>query len=117
MADVAGIRCARHIQKKLPGTGQRFRLSQKLPLPFKSEMRQLVQSDKKIFRALILIDVIFVRAVAEPRGAPVIPRDDIASTRCSSDTSSAVYPAKISKQRRFQFRKSSTQQKRVNAIV
>ena len=49
---------------------------EKLPLA-QSEERQLIDADEQKFRALILVDVIFVAAVAEARGRAVLPRDDV----------------------------------------
>ena len=49
---------------------------QKLPL-LQREVRQLIDADEKIFRALIAVDIVFSVAVSKPRRRAVEPRDDV----------------------------------------
>src|SRR4029077_7562088 len=75
MADVAGIGGRGHARKRA-GHRTAIAAGKKLPLA-KGEKSQLVNSDEKKFRALVLINVAFVLAVAEARGRAVLPFDDV----------------------------------------
>src|SRR5690349_3643797 len=81
MADVAGIAGSGHARDDgLPFVdsgsvklnGAPISRSQELPL-LQSEMRQLIDADEQKLRALVLVDIIFVAAVAEARSRAVAP--------------------------------------------
>src|SRR6202030_2454000 len=75
VADVAGIAGAGHARHTL-WNGTTIARREKLPL-LQREVRQLVEPDKQKLRALILVDVVFVAAVAESGGRAVVPGDDV----------------------------------------
>src|SRR5713226_8148786 len=78
-------------------------------------MRELIDSDKKKLRALILVDVILVAAVTEARGRSVFPGNDVLRGVVTFVPRARHVPPEVRKQRRLEFRKGSPQQERVTA--
>jgi hypothetical protein len=75
VADVAGVRRARHAGKG-SGYGTAVAAGEELPLA-QGEEREFVDTDEKKFRALVLVDVRFGLAIAESRGRTIFPFDDV----------------------------------------
>ena len=85
VADVARVGRAGHVRANgLPCPlaacvcldGAAIAAGQKLPL-FQREVRQLIDADEQKLRALVLVHVVFVAAIAEARCRAVLPRDDM----------------------------------------
>jgi hypothetical protein len=75
MPDVAGIAGPGHA-RNASGYRAAIARSEKLPL-LQREVSELIEPDEQELRALILVDVIFVPAVAEASGRTVVPGDDV----------------------------------------
>src|SRR6266404_4058578 len=113
MPDVAGVAGAGHA-REASGHGTAIARSQKLPL-LQREVRELIDADEKKLRALILVDVVFVAAVAEARGRSVTPRDDVLRFVVLAIEFPRYVATKISEERRFQFRIGAAQEQRIRA--
>ena len=115
VADVAGVGGTGHARKRARhGTSVAAR--EELPLA-ESEERELVNADEKKFRALILVHVVFVLAVAEARGGIIQPGDQVFRFVVALVKLARNIAAKIKQQRLFQFRKSPAQQQRVRGAM
>ena len=75
VADVSRIRRAGHVADAARH-GAAIARGQELPL-LEREMRQLIDADEQKFRALILVDIALIAAVAEARGRAVVPGDQV----------------------------------------
>src|SRR5712691_12739676 len=75
VADVPRVRRAGHGAKAFRH-GAAVARSEKLPL-LQREMRQLVEADEQELRALVLVNVVLVAAVAEARGRTVFPSYEV----------------------------------------
>src|SRR6266571_166419 len=86
--------------------------SEELPL-LQREVRQLVEADEQKLRALVLVNVVLVAAVAEARGRTVCPGHDVLRFAVALVKSARHVAAKVSEQRRFQLRIGPPKEQRV----
>ncbi len=114
MADVSRIRRSSHAGKT-PPHGTAVARSEELPL-LQREVRQLVEPDEQKLRALILVNVVFVAAVAEARGRAVVPRDDVLRLVVALVKLARNVAAEIGEQRRFELRIRAPQKQRIAAV-
>ena len=113
MADVAGIGGRGHARKRARHRTA-IAAGKKLPLA-QSEKRQLVNPDEKKFRALILVNVAFILAIAEARGRAVLPFDNVFRLVETFVQLARNVATKIIEQRLLEFRKCAAQQKSLRA--
>ena len=113
VADVAGVAGSGHA-RAAARHGTTIAAGEKLQL-LQREMGQLIEADEQKLRALILVNVIFVAAVAEAGGRAVIPRDHVLGFVVVFVKFFRDVAAEISEQRRFELRISAAQQQRVAA--
>ncbi len=113
VADVARIGRSRHARLRALNAAA-IPAGQKLPL-LQREVRQLIDADKKIFRALVAVHIVFVVAVGKPRRRAVKPRDDMLGFVVFVVQLARHIAPKISDQRSFQLRIRPPHQQRVHA--
>ena len=111
MADVAGIGRSRHA-RKTAGNRAAVAAGEELPLA-QSEKRELVDSDEKKFRALVLVDIRFGLAVAEARGRAVLPFHHVLRFVERFVKLARNVAAEIEQQRLLEFGKGAAKQQRV----
>src|SRR5579859_6854322 len=123
VADVAGIGSASHAGNDgllaAVGALEKFdrtavAAAEKLPL-LEREVRQLVDADEQELGALVAVDVVFVAAVAEPRGRAVFPGDDVLGVVELLIFRPGDVAAKLCEERRLQFRVGAAKQQRIAA--
>src|SRR5271157_1553064 len=115
VADIARVRRARHARKR-SWNGTAVAGGQELPL-LQREMRQLVDSDEQKLRALILVNVILVAAVAEPRRRSVFPCNNVFRFVEGAVPRRRHIPPELRYQRRLQFGEGPAQQQRVASVM
>src|SRR6266704_364359 len=112
VADVSRVRRARHARHDSLPRVYPVRVNlrwaavargEELPL-LQSEMRELINSDEKKLRALVLINIVLVAAVAETRGRSVFPGNDMLRCVVTLVHHAGHVPPEVTEQRRFQLR-------------
>src|SRR5579859_4346639 len=111
VANIAGIAGAGHARNALWNWAAIAR-REKLPL-LQREVRQLIEPNEEKLRALILVDIIFVAAIAEARGRTVVPGDDVLGFIVSAVERARHVAPEICQQRRFQLWIRAPQQQRI----
>src|SRR6266571_2595446 len=111
VADVPRVRRAGH-GAKASRHGAAVARSEKLPL-LQREVRELVETDEQELRALILVNVVLVAAVAEARGRTVFPGYEVLRFVVTLVKSARHIAAKVCQQRRFQLRIGPPKEQRV----
>src|SRR5256885_14330550 len=111
--DISWIRRASHARKTSP-YGTPVARRQELPL-LQREMRQLIEPDEQEFRALVLVNVILITAIAKARRRTVQPRHYVLRFVVTLVKLARHIAPEIRQQRTFQLRIRPPQQQRVAA--
>jgi len=79
-------------------------------------VREFIDADEKELGALILVDVVFVAAVAKARGGPVVPGHQMLGLVVVFVGPARDVAAKLCEQRSFKLRIGATQEQSIGAV-
>ena len=105
--DIAGVCRRGHIGSR-PRNRAAIAAGEKLPLA-QREVRELVNTDKEKFRALVLVDVVFACGIAEASGRAIVPGDHVLRFVVTLIDVARHVPTKISDQRCLELWKGAPQ--------